>query len=263
MDNARKHGARRMQMVTRRGRGGRGVEVEVSDDGHGIDEDRVDASRIFEKGYTSSQGGTGLGLYHARKVMEEMGGGLGLDLLAGFALALRPLGRRGHLFVLIVAAGALAFDARPEAAAPPPPTAREAAPEPEVPDFLSGMESDDDEAEAVGAPNFDDIFGGDNELPALDDMGADTGEDTQPAASAEQNPMDWLSGLADEDEEDELDFDALGELEGAGAGDDEGDPMDWLAGLAGDDDDEPPDEKDPPLLDDDRVLRGIVASNSR
>ena len=79
MDNARKHDARQMKMIARRGQGGRGVEIVVTDDGHGIDESRVDSAHIFDKGYTSTPGGTGLGLYHARKVMQEMGGGLQLD----------------------------------------------------------------------------------------------------------------------------------------------------------------------------------------
>ena len=79
MDNARKHGARQMQMRARRAQGGRSVEVVITDDGRGIDENKVDPARIFDKGYTSTPGGTGLGLYHARKVMQEMGGSLHLD----------------------------------------------------------------------------------------------------------------------------------------------------------------------------------------
>ena len=77
-ENARWHGARRMCMVARKGPRGV-VEVVVTDDGLGLDEDRVDPSRVFDKGYTSRPRGTGLGLYHARKVMEDMGGSLGLD----------------------------------------------------------------------------------------------------------------------------------------------------------------------------------------
>ena len=77
-DNARKHRAQSMRMEARRGKKG-AVEVVVTDDGLGLDENRVDPGRIFEKGYTSSPRGTGLGLYHARKVMEDMGGGLQLD----------------------------------------------------------------------------------------------------------------------------------------------------------------------------------------
>jgi len=78
MDNAQKHGARKLTMVARKGRQGP-VEVLVSDDGRGMDEDRVDARRIFEKGYTSTDGGTGLGLFHIRQVLEKMGGAIKLD----------------------------------------------------------------------------------------------------------------------------------------------------------------------------------------
>ena len=79
VENARKHGAQSMRMSARRRKRGSLVEVLVSDDGRGLDEDHVDPAHIFEKGYTSSPGGIGLGLYHARKVMEEMDGDLQLD----------------------------------------------------------------------------------------------------------------------------------------------------------------------------------------
>lgn len=79
LDNARKHGARQMTMSARKRKGSQQIEIAVTDDGRGIDEARIDPERIFEKGYTGTVGGTGLGLYHARKVMEDMGGGLTLD----------------------------------------------------------------------------------------------------------------------------------------------------------------------------------------
>ena len=79
LDNARKHGATLLRIVARRQKGGRATELVVTDDGRGLDEDRVDPTRIFDKGYRSSANGSGLGLYHARKVMQQMGGGLQLD----------------------------------------------------------------------------------------------------------------------------------------------------------------------------------------
>ena len=79
IDNARKHRAKLMKMRARPGRAANTVEVVVTDDGLGIDEDEVDPERIFDKGYRSSPGGTGLGLYHARMVMANMGGGIHLD----------------------------------------------------------------------------------------------------------------------------------------------------------------------------------------
>lgn len=79
MDNARKHGARQLLMSARHRKGSKDVEIGVTDDGRGLDELRIDAEHIFDKGYTSTDGGTGLGLYHARKVLEAMGGGIRLD----------------------------------------------------------------------------------------------------------------------------------------------------------------------------------------
>jgi len=78
MDNARKHGARQLKMTARQSRRGK-VEVLVSDDGRGLDEDRVDPRKIFEKGYSSTEGGTGLGLFHVRQVLQKMGGAIELD----------------------------------------------------------------------------------------------------------------------------------------------------------------------------------------
>lgn len=87
LDNARKHGARLMTLAARQQKGGNKVEITVSDDGRGIDEATVDPTKIFDKGYTSTVEGTGLGLYHARKVVEAMGGTLVLapDRTAGRA----------------------------------------------------------------------------------------------------------------------------------------------------------------------------------
>ena len=49
------------------------LEMRVSDDGDGFGRG-VDKGRIFEMGYTSARGGSGLGLYHVRQVLGEMGG---------------------------------------------------------------------------------------------------------------------------------------------------------------------------------------------
>lgn len=77
MDNARKHGARQLFLEARKGKAG--IEVVVSDDGRGMDENQVDARRIFDKGYTSTKDGTGLGLYHVRQVLTSMGGSITLN----------------------------------------------------------------------------------------------------------------------------------------------------------------------------------------
>ncbi len=78
MDNARKHGARQLKIEARRTKRGK-LELAVSDDGRGMDEDRVDPLRLFDKGYTSTDGGTGLGLFHVRQVLHKMGGDIVLD----------------------------------------------------------------------------------------------------------------------------------------------------------------------------------------
>ena len=79
LDNARKHDAAEVRMSARRANRRDDTEILVTDDGLGIDEDRVDPNRIFDKGYTSTPGGTGLGLYHARLVMKQMNGRIELD----------------------------------------------------------------------------------------------------------------------------------------------------------------------------------------
>lgn len=80
IDNARKSNAQRVEFVARRAKGSKGLEVVVSDDGHGLG-DHVDAPRIFDKGYTGTYEGTGLGLYNVRYVLEQMGGAITLDPL--------------------------------------------------------------------------------------------------------------------------------------------------------------------------------------
>ena len=78
MDNARKHDARQLRMTARQSRRGK-IEVLVTDDGRGMDENRVDPRKIFDKGYSSTEGGTGLGLFHVRQVLQRMGGMIDLD----------------------------------------------------------------------------------------------------------------------------------------------------------------------------------------
>lgn len=79
MDNARRHAARKMRFSARLSKSEKFIEVLITDDGRGLDERRIDPAHIFDKGYTSTRRGTGLGLYHARKIIEEMGGVLQLD----------------------------------------------------------------------------------------------------------------------------------------------------------------------------------------
>lgn len=72
-DNARKAKAKSIQFkASRKGQGP--VIITVTDDGVGIDERRVDSAKIFERGYSGSAGGTGLGLYTVRQILESMDG---------------------------------------------------------------------------------------------------------------------------------------------------------------------------------------------
>jgi signal transduction histidine kinase len=54
-----------------------GLAMRVTDDGRGLPSG-TDATQIFEMGYTSTQG-SGLGLYHVRQVLGEMGGTMELE----------------------------------------------------------------------------------------------------------------------------------------------------------------------------------------
>jgi signal transduction histidine kinase len=52
--------------------------VEVTDDGVGLDDGVVEPSRVFEKGFSTTDG-SGLGLYHVRQILDEMGASISLD----------------------------------------------------------------------------------------------------------------------------------------------------------------------------------------
>ena len=73
LDNARKAKASKIEFIAS-AKGSSAVTIRVVDDGLGIDSRRVDPSKIFERGYTGSPLGTGLGLYSVRQILEEMGG---------------------------------------------------------------------------------------------------------------------------------------------------------------------------------------------
>lgn len=66
------------------------VHILVNDNGNGFDEKIDDLERIFEKGFTLTDG-SGLGLFHVRQVLGEMNGTIS---------ASRPVGRRGASFLI-------------------------------------------------------------------------------------------------------------------------------------------------------------------
>lgn len=51
------------------------IDIEVEDNGRGLDKSLIEPERIFEKGVTTTRG-SGLGLFHSRKQIERMGGEL-------------------------------------------------------------------------------------------------------------------------------------------------------------------------------------------
>lgn len=73
LDNARKAKATKIEFFASR-KGPNSLLIRVVDDGLGIDEQRVDPSMLFERGYSGSANGTGLGLYSVRQILEGMGG---------------------------------------------------------------------------------------------------------------------------------------------------------------------------------------------
>jgi signal transduction histidine kinase len=96
ISNARRAKASRINFeLAPLGKGG--LELKVTDNGGGLGRG-VDERRIFEMGYTTT-GGSGLGLYHVRQVLGEMGGsievtdnpkGPGLSLAIKISAAKKP-----------------------------------------------------------------------------------------------------------------------------------------------------------------------------
>lgn len=76
ISNARKAKASRIQFVLTQEEKS-GLTIRVSDNGRGLNPG-TNRSRIFEMGYTTTQG-SGLGLYHVRQALGEMGGSIELD----------------------------------------------------------------------------------------------------------------------------------------------------------------------------------------
>jgi signal transduction histidine kinase len=76
ISNSRKAKATRIKFVlTQEAKSG--LTIHVSDNGRGLPPG-TNRSRIFEMGYTTTQG-SGLGLYHVRQALGEMGGSIEID----------------------------------------------------------------------------------------------------------------------------------------------------------------------------------------
>lgn len=77
LDNARKAKASKLEFkLIKKTRSL--IKIHVSDDGLGIDTRKVDPSKIFERGYTGSTNGTGIGLYSISQILKDMGGSIEL-----------------------------------------------------------------------------------------------------------------------------------------------------------------------------------------
>ena len=55
----------------------KGLEIIFSDDGSGLDKSIRNANDIFEKGFSTTNG-SGLGLYHLKQIMDEIGGSVAI-----------------------------------------------------------------------------------------------------------------------------------------------------------------------------------------
>lgn len=77
--NAGKADASTIRFACRRAQTGGAIEIVVSDDGRGIGGKGVDPAKIFERGYSGSPRGSGLGLYHIKQVLNDLGGSIALD----------------------------------------------------------------------------------------------------------------------------------------------------------------------------------------
>lgn len=76
--NAGKAEASEINFAARKSSTGKAIEIVVSDNGHGISTS-VDPTKIFERSYSGSRRGSGLGLYHVTQVLEDIGGAISLD----------------------------------------------------------------------------------------------------------------------------------------------------------------------------------------
>ncbi len=77
VSNARKAGATRVSFQINQ-KTVKEIEIIVEDNGRGFDPETTEPKRIFEKGYTTTDG-SGLGLYHVAYMIDQMGGGIEVD----------------------------------------------------------------------------------------------------------------------------------------------------------------------------------------
>jgi signal transduction histidine kinase len=95
ISNAKRAEARRITFDIR-GSADKAILLTVADNGNGL-QSGADPNHIFDMGYTTSGGGSGLGLYHVRQVLGEMSGSIEID---------RDHKGRGFGFKILIAPGA-------------------------------------------------------------------------------------------------------------------------------------------------------------
>ena len=74
VDNAGKAGATKVWLEIKQP-SKKEIEITMVDNGRGLDPSIKEQDRVFEKGYSTTSG-SGLGLYHVKFILEEMGGGI-------------------------------------------------------------------------------------------------------------------------------------------------------------------------------------------
>src|SRR5262249_20317961 len=77
ISNARRARASRVKFELSKPDKGTGLIIRVADNGNGLSRG-ASRDRIFEMGYTTTRG-SGLGLYHVRQVLGEIGGSIDLE----------------------------------------------------------------------------------------------------------------------------------------------------------------------------------------
>ena len=77
VSNSRKAGATKVSFQILQ-KTAKEVEIIVEDNGRGFDPEIIEPQRIFEKGFSTTDG-SGLGLYHVSYIVDQMGGGIEVD----------------------------------------------------------------------------------------------------------------------------------------------------------------------------------------
>lgn len=77
VSNARKAGATQVSFQINQ-KTAKEIEIIVEDNGRGIDPEIIEPQRVFEKGFSTTDG-SGLGLYHVAYMIDQMGGGIEVD----------------------------------------------------------------------------------------------------------------------------------------------------------------------------------------